>query len=424
MKKLSVFIPFIFVFISACSQGSDESTEVLEPSPKIMIEGGSGSLKIDSKNNVEIDLDLTMEDPDKNKNIIRNFNDYNEINQSIRLAKVDTSEVFEHPWGMAFINDLHLVITEKNGTLSHINLESSLVKKIDHNIPSVQYGQGGLLDVIYHKNFLYLSFTIEDLNGKTTTAIGRGKILDPYNKLEDFEILFTALPFLKDGKHYGSRLSIKNNMLFISIGERGQGSIAQDALTHPGSIIRLNLDGTPPKDNPHFLDKKDWQPEIFQIGVRNPQGMTLSPDNEIFISSHGAKGGDFIAKLTRGGNFGWNKIGWGGTNYSGSKIGDGEPFKKEFDLPLLSWVPSIAPSDLIFYSGSEFLNWNGSLLVTSLKFEMLLKIDIDDENNILKEEIVLKEKIGRIRDVDVNSQGEVFLISDEPKSYLWKLTKN
>jgi len=423
LKKLIVFTALIFFSISACSQGNEDNTEILGPSPKIMIEGGSGSLKIDSKNNVEVDLDLTIEDPWKNKNIIRNFNDYEEINQSIKLTRVDTSEVFDNPWGMAFINDSHLIVTEKNGTLSHINLESKSVKKLAHNIPSVQYGQGGLLDVVYHKKFLYLSFTIEDANGKTTTAIGRGQLSDPYNKLENFEILFTALPFIKDGKHYGSRLVIKDNMLFISVGERGQGSIAQDPLTHPGSIIRLNLDGTPAKDNPHFLDKNNWLPEIFQIGVRNPQGMTLSLDNEIYISSHGAKGGDFIAKLTSGGNFGWNKIGWGGTNYSGSKIGDGDPFKKEFDYPLLSWVPSIAPSDLIFYSGPEFPNWNGSLLVTSLKFEMLLKIDIDN-NNILKEQIVLKEKIGRIRDVDVNSLGEIFLISDEPKSYIWKLTKN
>jgi quinoprotein glucose dehydrogenase len=183
------------------------------------------------------------------------------------------------------------------------------------------------------------------------------------------------------------------------------------------------LDGSIPKTNPKFKNNKEWLPEIFQIGIRNPQGMALSPfNNKIYISNHGAKGGDFIGEIKNGGNYGWKEIGWGGTNYTGSKIGNGEAFNPKFTKPILTWVPSIAPSGIMFYKGNKFKEWEGDLLVTSLKYNMLIKINMDN-NKIVNETILIKDKIVRIRDLEIDTKGNVYLISDQNNSSLWKLTK-
>ncbi len=353
-----------------------------------------------------------------NENIIDNYKDYELDESQTLLNKINLNKSFDSPWGFDFINDNEIVITEKNGKLSLVNLSSEAVSEIDHQIPSVQHGQGGLLDVIKHNDYLYVSFTIKNDQKKYTTAIGRGKFISPFNDLDDFEILFVAKPFYSDGKHFGSRIIIKNDHIYASIGERGQGDVSQELDSHAGSIIRINLDGTIP-ENP-YSNNENALPEIFMIGVRNPQGMALSNDNKVYISNHGAKGGDFIGLVDAKKNYGWNEIGWGGTNYTGFQIGEGDAFNDQFYKPILSWVPSIAPSDIIFYKGKEFSDWNGDLIVTSLKFKMLIKLEFEDRK-VNNKVIVLKDKIGRIRDVDVNSKGEIFLISDEKNSSLWKL---
>ena len=353
-----------------------------------------------------------------NENIIEDYRDYEIDESQTLLNKINLNKSFDSPWGFDFINDNEIVITEKNGKLSLVNLSSETVSEIKHQIPSVQHGQGGLLDVIKHNDYLYVSFTIKDDQKKYSTAIGRGKFIEPFNNLDDFEILFVAKPFYSDGKHFGSRIIIKDDHIYASIGERGQGDVAQELDSHAGSIIRINLDGTIP-ENP-YSNNEGALPEIFMIGVRNPQGMALSNDNKVYISNHGAKGGDFIGLVDAKKNYGWNEIGWGGTNYTGFQIGEGDAFNDQFYKPILSWVPSIAPSDIIFYKGKEFSAWDGDLIVTSLKFKMLIKLEFEN-GKINNKVIVLKDKIGRIRDVDINSKGEIFLISDEKNSSLWKL---
>ena len=149
--------------------------------------------------------------------------------------------------------------------------------------------------------------------------------------------------------------------------------IAQDPTKHPGSIIRIHLDGKIPKDNPKFKNKKNWLPEIYQIGVRNPQGMALSPfDNKIYLTNHGAKGGDWFGEAKYGENYGWKILGWGGTNYTGTKIGP--KWKPGYTKAIKYWVPSIAASSMIIYKGEEFKEWNGDALITSLRDQSLRKI--------------------------------------------------
>ena len=323
----------------------------------------------------------------------------------------------DKPWGSTFINNDQILVTEKGGKIKLINIKKKDIKIIDNNINLLQHGQGGLLDIIYKDNVVWISYTENRGNWKTSTSIAKG-LFD--EKKIKFENIFQAEPPIDSGYHFGSRLAIKDNYLFASAGERGKGMIAQDPSKHPGSIIRIHLDGSIPKDNPKFLNKKNWLPEIYQIGVRNPQGLTLSPfDGKIYISNHGAKGGDWFGEVKKGENYGWKILGWGGKNYSGNEIGP--KWKLGFTKAIQYWVPSIATSAITIYKGEEFNEWNGYALVTSLKDRSLRKLDFSDQENV-KEEIVFKNKIGRIRDIQIHpSNGKLFFLSENA---LWLMEKN
>jgi len=323
----------------------------------------------------------------------------------------------DSPWSFSFINNKNILITEKSGNILKINLINKKINKLTHNLNILEEGQGGLLEILYENKKIYVSYSENRGNGYSSTSVAKASIKN--NNL-DFENIFRAEPPINSGYHFGSRLVIKGNHLFISAGERGQGMIAQDAKKHPGSIIRIHLDGSLPSDNPKFLDKKNWLPEIYQIGVRNPQGMSLSPfDNKIYLTNHGARGGDWFGVVKKGENYGWKILGWGGTNYTGTKIGP--KWKSGYTKAIKYWVPSIAASSMIIYKGEEFKDWNGDALITSLKDQSLRKIKFKD-NNFLKEDIIFKEIIGRIRDIEVQKNtGEIFLLTDQGS--VWRLYK-
>ena len=326
---------------------------------------------------------------------------------------------FDAPWGSSFINKNELIITEKKGVIKLINLKSNKISEIEHNLNLLVYGQGGLLDIIYKNNKIWVSYSENRGNWKTSTSIAKAT----FNKKKiDFKNIFQAEPPIDSGYHFGSRLIINNNHLYASVGERGMGMIAQDATKHPGSIIRINLDGSIPLDNPHFEDKKNWLPEIYQIGVRNPQGMALSEfDNKIYISNHGAKGGDWFGEVVKSENYGWKILGWGGTNYSGSEIGP--KWKPGFTKAIKYWVPSIATSAITIYKGKEFSEWNGQALITSLKDMSLRKLNFKNkkENDVI-EEVIFQGDIGRIRDIQVQPQtGKIFILTTKA---LWLMEKD
>ena len=322
----------------------------------------------------------------------------------------------DKPWGSSFINKDELIITEKNGKIKIVNINSGEVSEVDHNLNFLKVGQGGLLDILHKDNFLWISYSEDRGNWKTSTSIAKAKL----DKKElNFKNIFQAEPPIDSGYHFGSRLAIKGNYLFASAGERGQGMIAQDPTKHPGSIIRIHLDGSIPKDNPKFEGKTDWLPEIYQIGVRNPQGLTVSNyDGKIYLSNHGAKGGDWFGESKNGENYGWKILGWGGKNYSGSKIGP--KWKPGFTKAIQYWVPSIATSAITIYEGNEFKDWNGHALITSLKDKSLRKLIFNDLSNV-KEDLIFKNKIGRIRDIQVHpSNGKIFFLSEDG---LWLMEK-
>ena len=322
-----------------------------------------------------------------------------------------------NPWSLSFIDKENIIFTEKSGKLYTLNLKNKTILEIVHNLKVKEYGQGGLLDVLYNDEDIYVSYSENRGNWTTSTSVAKGRFNQ--NNIEFYNI-FRAEPPIDSMYHFGSRLVIKDKYLFITAGERGKGMIAQDASKHPGSIIRIYLDGSIPKDNPKFNNKKNWLPEIFQIGVRNPQGIALSPfDEKIYISNHGAKGGDWFGTANYGENYGWKILGWGGKNYSGTKIGP--KWKPGFTKAIKYWVPSIAVSAMAIYKGDEFKEWNGDALITSLKDQSLRKIKFKD-NEFISEQIIFQGNIGRIRDIKIQKEtGELYMLSDNGE--LWRMYK-
>ena len=322
-----------------------------------------------------------------------------------------------NPWSLSFMTEHDILISEKSGGLLKINLNNKKINKFTHNLNILEDGQGGLLEVLFNNNEIFVSYSENRGGGKSSTSVAKASIND---RELNFTNIFRAEPPINSGYHFGSRLTIKDNYLFITVGERGKGMIAQDAKKHPGSIVRIHLDGSIPENNPKFENKQNWLPEIYQIGVRNPQGIALSPfNNKIYLTNHGAKGGDWFGIAKKGENYGWKILGWGGTNYTGTKIGP--KWKPGFTKAIKYWVPSIAASSMIIYRGKEFEEWNGNALITSLKDQSLRKIKFKD-NNFIKQDIIFKETIGRIRDIETQkSTGEIFLLTDQGS--VWRLYK-
>ena len=338
-------------------------------------------------------------------------NSYSQDYNFKKITKLD------EPWGSSFISNDEIIVTEKYGKIKIVNINSKNTYEIKHNLNFLSVGQGGLLDILYKDNFIWVSYSEDRGNSKTSTSIAKAKL----DKKElNFKNIFQANPPIDSGYHFGSRLAIKGNYLFASAGERGQGMIAQDPKKHPGSIIRIYTNGRIPKDNPKFEGKSDWLPEIYQIGIRNPQGLTLSPyDGKIYLSNHGARGGDWFGEAKKGENYGWKILGWGGTNYSGTKIGP--KWKPGFTKAIQYWVPSIAASAITIYKGNEFKEWDGHALITSLKDKSLRKLIFNDLSNV-NEEVIFKNKIGRIRDIQVHpTNGKIYFLAGDK---LWLMEKN
>ena len=337
-----------------------------------------------------------------------------EVLADINLSKI--KDGFQSPWSLSIVDEGKFLITEKSGNIILFNEAANNTKKIEHNLNIFEDGQGGLLDIFYENNFVYVTYSENMSKGFTSTSLAKAK----YNEdVLNFKNLFRSEPPIKSGYHFGSRIVIKENDIFISSGERGGGVIAQDTSKHPGSIIRIKKNGSIPKDNPKFIDKTSWLPEIYQIGIRNVQGMCLSPfDNNIYMTNHGARGGDWFGKINIGGNYGWDKLYWGGTKYSG--LPGGPEWLPGYDKPIKYYVPSIATSACLIYNGDEFKEWNGEALIASLKNQSLRRLKFKG-NEFIDEKIIFKNTIGRIRDVKQEKGGKILMLSDNGE--LWRMTR-
>ncbi len=314
------------------------------------------------------------------------------------------------PWGSSFISENELIISEKIGKIKIVNINDGKIIDVQHNLKFKNVGQGGLLDIIYKDKYVWISYTEELEKRIYATSIARGKL---NKKKIKFKNIFQSIPNdINTDFHFGSRLAIDGDYLFASVGERGRGALVQDPKNHIGSIIRIHLNGKIPKDNPKFIDKPDWLPEVYLKGVRNNQGLTISPfDGKVYASNHGAKGGDWFGEIKKGENYGWPILGWGGVNYDGSEIGP--KWKPGFTKAIQYWTPSIGASAITIYKGEEFSEWNGKALITSLRNQSLRKIDFQNLSKV-KEDIIFKDKIDRIRDIQIHpTTGKIYFLSEK-----------
>ena len=330
-----------------------------------------------------------------------------------------------HPWGLAFLPDNSMLITERGGNLNLLSANGILTRI--KNVPTVwAEGQGGLLDVAVDKSFsnnstIYISYSEPSNNGKISgTAVARA-ILERSRRvrLRDVKVIFRQKGKTASGVHFGSRIVLApDNSLFITVGDRGDKRRAQDKFDHAGSIIRIHPDGSVPRNNP-FVEGKKALPEIWSIGHRNPQGaLWHSQTNSLWTVAHGAKGGDEINRPQAGKNYGWPVITYG-RSYFGYKIGEGT-HKAGMEQPIYYWDPSIAPSGIAFYHGNEFPNWNGNLFVGALKYKLLVRLEITN-GKVSNEERLFKGVFGRIRDVRQGPDGFLYLLTDENPGQLIRI---
>ena len=338
---------------------------------------------------------------------------------AFRVVPVATG--LEHPWGMAFLPNEDILITERAGRL-RILRDGALDPEPIQGVPEVYAsGQGGLLDVALDPDFaanrvIYLSYAAEG-DGGNGTRVARATLGD--GRVEDLEVIFTAQPLVRSSKHFGSRLAFdRQGYLFLTVGERGQGDRAQDRGDQNGSVIRLHPDGSVPEDNP-FVGVAGARPEIFSYGHRNAQGLAIHPETGVpWLHEHGARGGDEVNVVRPGVNYGWPVI-THGIDYSGAPIGEGT-HKEGMAQPIYYWVPSIAPSGMAFYDGDAFPEWRGDLFVGALRSELLARLELDGER-VVGEERLLEGALGRIRDVEVGPDGLLYLLTDESAGGLYRL---
>jgi glucose/arabinose dehydrogenase len=338
----------------------------------------------------------------------------------LRIVKIVSG--LEHPWGLAFLPDGRIIVTERPGRLRMIR-DGHLEEEPVSGLPAITAsGQGGLLDVALHPDFIknrliYFSYSGPGKGG-IGTEVARGKLSG--NHLENLEVIFRMAPKSNTSRHFGSRLVFdQEGYLYITLGDRGKKARAQRPGDHAGSVIRLHDDGRVPADNP-FVGQKEWRPEKYTSGHRNMQGATIHPETgSVWTHEHGPQGGDEINVIRPGMNYGWPVITYGVNYGTGTKIGEGTR-KPGMAQPLYYWVPSIAPSGMTFYTGDKFKRWRGNLFVGALKDQMLVRLTLEGER-VVSEERLLINKLGRIRDVSQGPDGFLYLLTDEKDGMLFRL---
>ena len=346
---------------------------------------------------------------------------FNSEKHAFRVATLLTG--LENPWSMAFLPDGRMLVTERAGRMRLVGQDFRLDPQPIEGLPQVfAQGQGGLFDVVLHPQYaqngwIYWSFN-EQGPGGWGTALARGKLQG--HRMTEVQVLFSMQAKTRSGQHFGGRIVFdKAGIVYLTLGDRGDKDRAQKLDDHAGSVIRLHDDGRVPADNP-FVSKAGALPEKWTLGNRNMQGAVLHPKTgELWTHEHGPQGGDEVNVMRSGLNYGWPVITYG-VNYGlGTRIGEGQS-KPGMVQPLHVWSPSIAPSGMAFVSGTQFPQWQGDLLVGALRGQMLLRLVLSGEK-VLREERLLQNRVGRIRDVRLGPDGLVYLLTDDDQGVLLRL---
>jgi glucose/arabinose dehydrogenase len=329
--------------------------------------------------------------------------------------QVDTlAKGFLNPWGLAFLPDGRILITERKGEI-RIFENGKLSDDTIQHVPAVYAnGQGGLLDIQLHPDYanngwIYLSYA-KPVEGGGATTIARAKLNG--NTLTDLQEIFVAQPYINSGLHFGSRIVFDGEgHIFFSCGERGTKENAQTLEHHLGKIIRLNEDGSVPSDNP-FVNTPNAKPEIWSYGHRNPQGLYYDKVNKnLWEVEHGPKGGDELNRVEKGKNYGWPVITYG-IDYSGEPISD-ITAKEGMEQPVYYWVPSIATCGMTMVTGDKYPGWKNDILVGGLVLTQVARVDLDNEWKSVKYE-KLMDKVGRVRLVTQSPDGFLYVLTESP----------
>ena len=332
----------------------------------------------------------------------------------------------EHPWSLAFLPDGSMLVTERQGRLNHITQDGD-IKRIP-NTPEVSaVRQGGLLEVLPHPDFednkiVYMTYAKKDPDGSnnTATALARGFLVN--DELVAVEDIFVQNRYSQPGRHYGSKLAwMPDGTLLMSIGDRGsEPPRAQDLSDHAGSLLRLTELGEPAADNP-FIGHSDALPEIYSYGNRNIQGLIVdSGTGAIWATEHGPRGGDELNLIEPGSNYGWPVVSLGRDYRTEEQFANGQREHPDMVNPKVDWTPGLAPSGLVQLNGEHFGPWEGNFLAGGLRTEQLRRLVFED-GEVVHEEEILRGQLGRIRDVRVGPDNNVYVVTDSPNGSVYRI---
>ena len=333
-----------------------------------------------------------------------------------------------HPWGMAFLPDGRLLVTERNsGELHVVGLEGTLSAPVEGTPNVFAQGQGGLLDVALDPNFIenslvYLSYAAAGPEASAASALGRGRWVEAEGgtgRIEGFEEIFLQTPWITGPNHFGGRIVFSpDGLLYLTLGERFQFDPAQDLSNHLGTLVRLNPDGSVPESNP-FVGQEGAEDEIWSYGHRNVQAAAIHPDTgELWIAEMGPLGGDELNLPEAGQNYGWPVVSWG-INYDGTTIPD-PTTRPEFADAVTHWTPVISPSGMIFYTGEMFPEWQGSMMIGGLSAHDIVRLEAGEEGGMVEAERI---PLGvRIRDLEQGPDGAIYVLVDQDEGNVWRIT--
>jgi glucose/arabinose dehydrogenase len=349
------------------------------------------------------------------------------VRTDVAMAHTVVASGLVEPWGLALLPDGRWLVTERPGRLRIITAGGAISEPVA-GLPAVDpRGQGGLLDVAVGPTFaadrmIYWSYA-EPRDGGNGTAVARGRLSADGSRVEEVQVLFRAMPTYDGGLHYGSSLAFANDgKLFITLGERSDAPMrpqAQDLGSHMGKTIRINADGTVPSDNP-YVGRAGALPEIWSLGHRNAQGVAIAGD-EVWTIEHGTRGGDELNLDRAGLNYGWPDVAYG-VEYRGAPINAGITAREGTNQPVYYWDPVIAPGGMTFYEGTMFPEWQGNLLVASLKEKHIARLVLQN-GEVVGEERLMTDIGERVRDVAVAADGAVWAITDETDGKLVRLAE-
>ena len=412
LKTLSLFLAFIFI-VSCSAQNNDSNDKDNQQPP---IDNGNGS---DSK----LPPVETREPNADYKPAFEGQTRINGVKTKTPYEVTVLADGLSSPWAVTSLPDGRLVITEKGGTMRIATTSGNVSKKIT-GFPEVDdRNQGGLLDVAPAPDFetsrmLYFTFAERKPQG-SLTAVGKGKLSEDESRIENFQVIFRAIPYFDNSMHFGSRIVFdKNGNIFASTGERSDLRTRPNAQllnTGHGKVIHITPEGKPVEGNP-FINTPGALPEIYSYGHRNAQGLDIHPvTGDLWLSEMGPRGGDEINLIKPGNNYGWPTIGYG-IEYNGNKVGEGITQKEGMEQPVYYWDPVLSPSGMVFYNSDIFPEWRNNLFIGGLNSKHIARIVLKD-NKVVGEERLLEDENQRMRDVGMGNDGALYVVTDEGRLY-------